>query len=149
METILVVDDNSVDLAVKKALLESTYEVALAKSGLQALGYLKRNPVPDLILLDSEMPGMSGLKVVQNLRQDPATSRIPILMELESFDLDLITKGYQLEVGEFVVKPIAPVILLRKTELLLRLSRLEKENLELREKLLRLEIEETEDLPEW
>lgn len=62
---IMIVDDDETSLAIATAMLEDDYEVVAAKSGLQALGRLQEEKMPNLILLDMVMPGTSGMDVLK------------------------------------------------------------------------------------
>lgn len=78
VRTILVIDDDPDFLHIMENWLCSTYHVDCSHSGPSALAYLDSKR-PDLILLDYEMPGMNGDKVMQRIRSNPASERIPII----------------------------------------------------------------------
>ena len=78
MKSILIVDDNLVSLRQIAAQLQDGYEISLAKSGELAL-QICAHEMPDLILLDMEMPGMDGFETLACLRQDPSLAEIPVL----------------------------------------------------------------------
>ena len=63
---------------------------------------------PDLILLDIMMPEMSGFEVCQKLKQDPATSKIPIIIVSVRTEEENIQKGLSLGANEYVPKPFDP-----------------------------------------
>lgn len=75
---IMVVDDNPLVLRNIKSLLEPEFETTLATSGEKALDNLKRIK-PDLILLDYAMPGIDGGEVFERMKDNPATSDIPVV----------------------------------------------------------------------
>ena len=78
-ETILVVDDNADNLAVARILLESKgIHVHTAEDAEEALAYLSRS-IPDLILMDIQLPGMDGLELTRKLRQTPSFDQVPIV----------------------------------------------------------------------
>lgn len=80
MLSILVVDDEPDARAYMRAFLESEgYEYHHAGSGAQALEHL-RERVPDLVIVDFMMPGMTGLQLCEKLRERPATRHVPILV---------------------------------------------------------------------
>ena len=77
---ILVADDDEELLAlVRHALLSESYEVLVARDGLEAVQQAFAH-VPDLVLLDVEMPGADGFEACRRLRSDPRTRRVPIIM---------------------------------------------------------------------
>jgi CheY-like chemotaxis protein len=78
--TILVVDDDQpIVTLMRKLLSEFGFEAVTAMSGAEALQAARAHP-PALILLDKNMPGMSGPEVVAAFRADPAFERVPILI---------------------------------------------------------------------
>jgi CheY-like chemotaxis protein len=78
-KTILVVDDDaSARIYVTEALRHEGYLVSAAESGEAALSILE-STAPDLVLLDIEMPGMSGYDLLEALRASPATTRLPVI----------------------------------------------------------------------
>lgn len=77
---ILVVDDNPVNLKLAADLLEvEGYEVLRAADAEQAQEIIRSQPLPDLILMDIQMPGMDGLTLTRLLKADPATRQIHIV----------------------------------------------------------------------
>jgi len=76
---ILVVEDNLVNLELAVALLEHEHcEVLTAETADVAL-HLARTELPDLILMDLHLPGMTGYEATRRLKTDPATARIPVV----------------------------------------------------------------------
>ena len=103
--TILVVDDNLDSVAIMRGILEARgYEVATALSGAEALAFLQTGTV-DLVLLDIMMPVMSGIEVLQRIKQDPTVSALPvILVTAKAQDEDLLS-GYQYGADYYITKP--------------------------------------------
>ena len=78
--TILVVDDDQpIVTLMRKLLAEFGFNAVTAMSGAEALAAARAHP-PALVLLDKNMPGMSGAEVAHALRADPALERVPILI---------------------------------------------------------------------
>ena len=76
---ILVVDDNPTNLKLVRVLLQSMgYQVATAVDAEDALEKL-RGPLPRLVLMDLQLPGMDGLELVRRLKADPRTCRLTIV----------------------------------------------------------------------
>jgi putative two-component system response regulator len=119
MKQILVVDDNISILKQISAQLADAYEVSLAKSGELALQICVREK-PDLILLDIEMPDMSGFQVLDRLKQHFATEQIPVIFLTASRDAETEAKALGLGARDFIVKPVEKSILLNRIELHLR-----------------------------
>ena len=79
LQTVLVVDDNEVNLNLLARHLGPRYRVLLAESGEVALSLVHASPRPDLILLDIMMPGMDGYEVLRRLKADRSTEDIPVI----------------------------------------------------------------------
>ncbi|MBN2311151.1 MAG: response regulator [Candidatus Hydrogenedentes bacterium] len=106
--TILMVDDNPVNLVVLRALLgRAGYELIAADSGQAALDLVRANPKFDLILLDVSMPGRNGISVCRDLKSDPATAHIPVvLVSGVRTDEDSVREGRQAGADGYLTKPI-------------------------------------------
>ena len=115
---ILLVEDNPDDeiltmRALKKAGIANRIEVM--RDGAEALDfvfgagkYAGRNPddMPQLILLDLKLPKVSGLQVLERIRADERTKRIPVVILTSSTEPVDIKTGYDLHVNSFVSKPV-------------------------------------------
>jgi two-component system cell cycle response regulator DivK len=76
---ILIVEDNEIDVRLLKDILETRgYNILQTREGLEAIDLAVLN-LPDLILMDIQLPGMSGLEVTRLLRGDKRSRRIPII----------------------------------------------------------------------
>jgi response regulator RpfG family c-di-GMP phosphodiesterase len=111
--TILVVDDDIPTLTAMRKILEKSYEVCLAKSASVAWDILNNTPV-DLILLDVEMPALSGLDFMNYLRAKPAINYIPVIFVTSHGTEDIIKKAIVFGARGFVVKPVSSNMLLEK-----------------------------------
>ncbi len=84
-QTILLVDDECDLASGLAALLRARgYDCELARDGLEALERLENDPIPDLVLLDYEMPQLDGEEVLRRLRRDPRTAHLPVLLATAS-----------------------------------------------------------------
>ncbi|HVN79006.1 MAG TPA: response regulator, partial [Terriglobia bacterium] len=112
--TLLIVeDDEKVREVFSMRLKVAGYNVMMAEDGKQALAMIEDNHL-DLILLDIEMPGMSGLEVLKHVRQQYSATALPIIMVSGSHSSDAIVKALNLGACDFVPKPIDfPVALAR------------------------------------
>ena len=80
MSRILIVDDSETILSFLRTIFESErYEVATATSGDEGLAQVHL-ALPDLVITDSNMPGMDGFSFLRILRSDPATEAVPVIM---------------------------------------------------------------------
>ncbi|MEX0843110.1 MAG: response regulator transcription factor [Gemmatimonadota bacterium] len=117
---ILVVDDEpDISALVAYHLARESYVVRTANTGAEALEALERER-PDLIVLDLMLPGMSGLEVLQALRERPETSEVPvILLTARKEEADRI-EGLRLGADDYVAKPFSPQELVLRVGAILR-----------------------------
>lgn len=106
--TILVVDDDAMNLKMAEMILKKNgYEVKKADSGQAALELLEEEPV-DLVLLDVEMPEMSGIETLDAIRAKQELSELPVLFLSASEDMEEAVANGEYAVQSFVRKPILP-----------------------------------------
>jgi two-component system, OmpR family, alkaline phosphatase synthesis response regulator PhoP len=104
-QRILVVDDNADSVAIMQTILENRgYEVRVAPSGAAALAQLKAE-LPDLVLLDVMMPEVSGLQVLQQIKGDAATEKVPVILVTAKTHDDDVLSGYQYGADYYITKP--------------------------------------------
>lgn len=121
-KTILVVDDDLATLKLVGLVLDQKgYDVVTARSGEEGLERARLQD-PDLILLDVMMPGMNGYEVVQHLRADAETARVPILMLTAKSDLDDQITGFEVGADDYLTKPFHREELVSRVESVLRLA---------------------------
>lgn len=112
--TVLIVDDEPMSLAVLNELLLPHYSVRVANSGERTLSMLATEPMPDLILLDVMMPGMSGFELLERLKANPQTIEIPVIFITMLNDEESEQRGLDLGAVDYVHKPIrGPIVLSR------------------------------------
>jgi diguanylate cyclase (GGDEF)-like protein len=110
---ILLVDDDSVVIRVLSHILSGFEPLRFATSGRMALK-LARESVPDLVLLDVDMPELSGFEVCKAFKSDPALTQVPIIFITSHESAQLETAGLQLGAVDFISKPPhAPLVLAR------------------------------------
>jgi putative two-component system response regulator len=112
--SVLIVDDTPDNLTLMFGLLKDQYKVKAANSGEKALKIARSDPMPDLILLDIMMPGLSGYEVCQQLQADPATKEIPIIFLTAMTSTDDERKGLEMGAVDFITKPVNPPIVLAR-----------------------------------
>ena len=115
MKHILIIDDDKINLDCARMTLGKQYKISATISGQQALQFLAAN-IPDLILLDLNMPFMDGIEVMNRIKADSRTSDIPVVFL--SAEKDAVTEARCLEVGavDFLPKPFVPSVLLSRLE---------------------------------
>lgn len=119
---ILVVDDDPEVLGtLKRALTKQDFIVTTAESGVEALGILLPNQF-DLIILDVNMPVLSGFEVCERIRSDPAYNNVPVLFLTARSQTDDIVHGLDVGGDDYVVKPFELNELLARVRALLRRS---------------------------
>lgn len=102
---LLVVDDERANLALLTLTLRNEgYEVVACSSGAEALEKA-RQQTPDLALLDILMPGMDGFQVLDALKSDPSTARVPVIFLSGMEELAAKLRGFSLGAVDYVTKP--------------------------------------------
>ena len=113
---VFLVDDNIVNLNTGKNVLQHKYTVVTMPSGEKLLQMLQKTR-PDLILLDVEMPGMSGYDTIKEIKADPNLSDIPVIFLTAKNDPDNELLGLSLGALDYITKPFSPPLLLKRIEL--------------------------------
>ncbi|MGD1701547.1 hybrid sensor histidine kinase/response regulator [Dapis sp. BLCC M229] len=128
-EYILVVDDVPANLKViVQTLGDEGYEVSTAISGERALKQISYD-LPDLILLDIQMPGIDGFETCKRLKENPQTKDIPIIFMTALSDSESIVKGFTLGAVDYITKPFQVVEVLARVKTHIHLQQL-RNNLE-------------------
>lgn len=109
-KTILIVDDDDIYLRTIESWFTNEYNVYTAASVTSALSLLKKIPA-DLILLDYEMPLLSGLDFLRILKSDPATEKIPVIFLTAKDDKDIILEILKDGPTGYLLKTTAPILL--------------------------------------
>lgn len=116
MKTILVVDDDEMNLKMAKFILEQNkYFVITASSGLECLRILQSKSV-DLILLDVEMPVMSGIRTLEHIREHEEFLNIPVMFLTADANEDTVIAAGKLDAVGYVKKPYMPQDFLERVE---------------------------------
>ncbi|NEP52687.1 MAG: response regulator [Moorea sp. SIO3C2] len=105
MNKILVIED---EIFIRENLIElleiEGFEAQGAENGVEGVQLVQQEP-PDLILCDVMMPELDGYGVLQTLRQDPATAKIPFMFLTASADRSNIQKIRELGIHDYILKP--------------------------------------------
>ena len=114
MTKVLIADDEPSMRALVRLTLEShRFEILEAEDGERALE-LARRELPDLLFLDWTMPGISGLDVCRQLREEPATAELRVVMlTARTQDFDRLA-ATAVGVDDYITKPFSPLRLLEK-----------------------------------
>ncbi len=114
---ILLVEDNPGDIrltkeAFKEGQISNTLHVAT--DGIEALDYLYRRdgyedvPMPDIVLLDLNLPRKNGDEVLEEINEDPSLSSIPVIILTSSDAEEDVIRSYELQVNAYLTKPVDP-----------------------------------------
>ncbi|MCA2012515.1 diguanylate cyclase [Cereibacter sphaeroides] len=124
---ILIVDDLATNRIILKVKLNAAcYETLQAATGAECLR-IAHDEQPRLILLDMELPDQSGIEVCRQLRANPVTTHIPVVIITASTDREARLRALQAGADEFLTKPLNEVILLARIRALLRARETEAE----------------------
>lgn len=125
MKTIFVVDDNDVNLTKAKQVLEGHYRVLTIPSAERMFAIFAKI-IPDLILLDIDMPEMDGFTAINKLKESGQTSKIPVVFLTASTDDDIEALGFKLGAVDFISKPFSAAVLMNRIESHLQMDEIVK-----------------------
>ena len=121
---VLIVDDTPANVKLLEDLLGfHGYEIEAASDGETALAMIGDH-MPDLVLLDVLMPGLSGYEVCRAIRANPDHAMLPVVMITAMQDREERVKGIEAGADDFLSKPINPPELLARVKSILRIRRL-------------------------
>ncbi|QLG87578.1 response regulator [Chitinibacter bivalviorum] len=106
---ILIVDDEPANLATLRQILSPEYALVFARSGHDAL-HMATKHRPDLILLDIQMPDMSGYEVCRELKKDVNTNGIPVIFITSLSEVGDEAAGFEVGAVDFILKPVTPLL---------------------------------------
>lgn len=104
---VMVVDDNTVNLATLEQELKDRYEVIPMMTGRRAIKYLYQNRV-DLILLDVQMPIMDGIETLKEIRTQDNGVVVPVIFLTAKKDAVTVLEGSKLGIMDYIIKPFDP-----------------------------------------
>lgn len=111
--TILIVDDDRINLVMAQNLLQKEYKVVGVNSGKQAFKYLEKY-TPDLILLDIFMPEIGGFEVMKLLQENKKWKKIPVIFLTADRKSETETECFKLGANDFITKPFEPMVMLNR-----------------------------------
>ena len=126
---VIVVDDDTSNLKMAGHILsKSNMRVTALKSGQALLDYVSQNGVPDLILLDINMPGMDGFETMEKLRAlNNGGDEVPVIFLTADENEESERKGLSLGAMDFIKKPFAPDIRTIRVRHIIELNHLQKD----------------------
>lgn len=123
---IIIVDDNVSYLSVVRILLKPYYEVYPTPSASKLFRILEKF-IPDLVLLDVNMPDMSGFEVISKLKENPRYKDIPVIFLTAKDDEVSAANGLELGAADYVTKPFYGPLLLKRISNILLIERQKRE----------------------
>ena len=114
-KVILAIDDNVQQLAEFKCILVPKYNLRAVKAASEALSFLNKNSV-DLILLDIEMPNISGFEFLEDIRKIPSYIKVPIIIVSGNTGQDFFNHARNSTAADVLTKPVTPEELVEKIE---------------------------------
>ncbi len=113
IKTILIIDDNSQIRKYIKQLFDGEFEVLEADNGATGLEMI-REVMPDIVISDVMMQGLSGIELCSRVKEDPAMSHIPIVLLTASSSAEVKLKGIECGAEDFISKPFEKEILIAR-----------------------------------
>ena len=123
--SILMVDDDSMNLAIGERMLGGRFDLICAKSGAEAMEILQTLR-PDLIMLDIHMPEMNGFEVMDWLNKQEELQEIPVVFLTADSDRDVELQGLKKGAKEYIQKPFVADIMIERVSRILEFEKLKK-----------------------
>lgn len=101
---LLLVDDIPQNIEMLKLSLEDDFNLSFCNSGPQALALISES-IPDLVLLDVNMPDMTGFEVCEQIRKNELTKNLPVIFVTAVVSEDAVEEGYRVGGNEYITKP--------------------------------------------
>lgn len=119
---IVIADDDPMIISLVSLRLElANYEVLAATNGEEALALIRKSQ-PLAVILDIDMPRKSGIDVLDAIKADPVTDKLPVLMLTGERDTDTVMRAMGSGAGDYMVKPFQPDRLLERMNRLVQSS---------------------------
>lgn len=118
---ILIVDDDAGMVQALAKALRTLGRLRFATHGLDALHRIAES-VPDIVLLDAQMPGLSGFEVLERIKAEPSLADLPVIMVTSHAEADFEQAGLEKGAADFIAKPIHPLVVQARVRTQLRLK---------------------------
>lgn len=119
---VLVVDDDPIMVKLISVNLKlNDFQVVEATSGKEALETVAHRPI-DLVVLDIMMPEVDGWEVLRQLRGDPKTEQLPVIIVTAKTQDNDVIRGWELGADEYLIKPFNPLLLVEVAQIVLERS---------------------------
>jgi len=124
--SILLVDDDAIAIRLMDRILADVGKLRFATNGKDALRLAQEAP-PDLILLDAEMPGMSGFDLLKAIKADWSLSAVPVIVVTGHLEAEFEVSALQLGASDFITKPYRAPAVMARVNTQLRIKQLSDE----------------------
>jgi two-component system, sensor histidine kinase and response regulator len=121
---LLVVDDDRINRELLTHLFERDYNISTVSSGQEALKLLKEKTDIDLVMLDIMMPQMSGMDVLNAIRENPATHELPVILISAMANTRDVVNGLRLGANDYITKPVDVSVVIARVKTQLTVKRL-------------------------
>ena len=111
---ILIIDDHDAVRLLLGLTFKNQYSVTTKKDGMEGMAWLASGNIPDLIILDMEMPRLNGLEFLQQLRTSGVFRNIPVILVSANENEEEISQTFDLGIVDFIQKPFNPIKLKEK-----------------------------------
>lgn len=128
LKKVMIVDDAVMDRTLLKKILEENYQIMESGDGQNALDLLAKE-LPDIILLDIQMPLMDGFELCRRLKADETYRSIPVLFFTSSSDIENKVKGFAVGAVDYITKPIISPEVKARVNAHLQLKQMHQEHL--------------------
>ena len=127
MKTIFIVDDNDTNLMTAKTALEGAYKTYALPSA-EKMFKLAEKIIPDIILLDIEMPEVDGFEAMKLLKSDNKLKSIPVIFLTAKNDETTEIQGFEMGALDFIIKPFSPPVLIKRIKMHIDTDKLVKDS---------------------
>ncbi len=118
MRALVVDDSRAIRRIIGDMLRKLDYEVHEAAHGIEALQRLTEIEMPDVLLVDWNMPEMNGLELIKAVRANPKYSNLPIMMVTTETEMERMAQAFVAGANEYVMKPFDQATISDKLQLL-------------------------------
>jgi two-component system, chemotaxis family, chemotaxis protein CheY len=118
MRALIIDDSRAMRSILRRIIAELGFETAEAAHGQEALDQLEAGPLPDLCLIDWNMPVMDGYTFITRVRANPAWRGLTLVMVTTESEQSQIVRALAAGAHEYVIKPFTPDAIVEKLELL-------------------------------
>ena len=118
MRALILDDSRAMRMILRRIMHAAGFEVVEAADGRQGLDVLSAGPLPDVALVDWNMPGIDGLSFVKAVRDDPAYRQMSLMMVTTESEHDQVVRALAAGAHEYLIKPFTADAVVDKLELL-------------------------------